>query len=358
MIFQKKHTGFAIAIAWPETWCKQSGAWYDNFLNRLGISKNHYYKVGHAALVLIDINTQKCHYFDFGRYHTPFNHGRVRSKMTDHGLKINILAQISGDGQKIQNFEEILTELQMNPECHGEGSIHASYGKINISIAFAKVIRMQQISPIRYGPFRHNGSNCSRFVNTALRAGRPAWHSALKLNFLVPLTPTTLNNVNSFRNKIVLPKLLPFLAFKPVPIADKSVLKTTLPTPLRPEGIPATAQWLSGEGAGSWFNIIEKKNNRFFISRYSLLGGLECESEFIISNNQPFNINNPYRFRYLSHCRKVKIRQNENSIEFERLKKYDLSKNKYSDKSNTSIKSGKNKMNIWAPTQIMENIQN
>ena len=69
---RNKHTGFAIAIAWPETWCKQSGAWWDNFLNWLGISKNNYFKVGHAALVLIDDKTNKCHYFDFGRYHTPF----------------------------------------------------------------------------------------------------------------------------------------------------------------------------------------------------------------------------------------------------------------------------------------------
>jgi hypothetical protein len=357
MKFQEKHTGFAIAIAWPETWCKQPGAWYDNFINRLGISKNHYYRVGHAALVLINEETQKCHYFDFGRYHTPFNYGRVRSKMTDDGLRIKTTAQISGDGQKIANFEEILTELQMNPECHGEGNIHASYGKIDFAQAFAKANLMQQISPIRYGPFKYKGSNCSRFVNTALRAGKPAWVSAFKLNFRVPLTPTPLNNVNSFRNKIVLPKLLPFPAFIPVPIADKNVLKTTLPAPVSTKIIPATAQWLSGEGAGSWFNIIEKEN-QFYISRYNPSGGLECESKFIISNNQSFNINNPYRFGYLSHCRKVLIRQNESIIEFERLEEYDLSENKRSEKSNNSIKFRQNKKNIKTLSEIMENIQN
>ncbi len=353
MIFQKKQTGFAIAIAWPETWCKQSGAWWDNFINWLGISQNHYFKVGHAALVLVDSETRKCHYFDFGRYHTTFNHGRVRSEKTDDGLKMNTKAIISGKGQKIENFEEILTELQMNPECHGEGNIHATYGKINFAKAFAKATLMQQISPIRYGPFKYKGSNCSRFVNTAIRAGNPAWLSAFKLNFLVPFTPTTLNNVNSFGNKVVLPKLLPFPAFSPDPIADKTTLKTTLPAPNLPKGIPATSQWISGEGAGSWFNINEKEN-RFYISRYSPSGGLECESEFIISNNQRFNISLPFHFDYLSHCSQVIIRQNEIIIEFERLKKNDGRL----QKSKSSLNSFSDVTNLTEPSLLFDNIQN
>lgn len=346
MNFRNKHTGFAIAIAWPETWCKQSGAWWDNFLNWLGISKNNYFKVGHAALVLIDDKTNKCHYFDFGRYHTPFNHGRVRSVNTDDGLIIKTGVRISDDGKKIENFEDILTELQMNPECHGEGSIHASYGKINFARAFAKATLMQKISPIRYGPFRYKGSNCSRFVNTTLRAGNPTLFSAFKLNFFVPLTPTTLNNVNSFGNKVVLAKRLPFPAFIPAPVKDKTILKRTLSAPARAKEIPSTAQWLSGEGAGSWFNIIEK-SSRFYISRFGPSGGLECESEFVISSRQNFDNNKSYRFGYLSHCRKVIIEQNGKKIEFERLEKNDL-KNKTQDETNFSIKTAQQELNIPA----------
>lgn len=342
-----KHTGFAIAIAWPETWCKQSGAWWDNLLNWLGISKNHYFKVGHAALVIIDTKTNKCHYFDFGRYHTPFNHGRVRSENTDDGLKINTRARISDDGKQIENFEEILTELQMNPECHGEGSIHASYGKIDFDKVLAKATLMQETSSIRYGPFRYKGSNCSRFVNTALRAGNPALFSAFKLNFFVPLTPTTLNNVNSFENKVVLAKLLPFPKFIPTHVKNKTILKSTLSAPVRPLEIPVTAQWLSGEGAGSWFNIIEK-NKKFYISRFSPSGELECDSEFATSNIQNFDINKPYHFGYLSHCRKVIIRQNDKRIEFERLEKSDVSGKKYSEDSKFIIKAAQRKLNIPA----------
>jgi hypothetical protein len=35
----EKYTGFAIALAWPATWCKQSGAWYDPLTSFLGFSK-------------------------------------------------------------------------------------------------------------------------------------------------------------------------------------------------------------------------------------------------------------------------------------------------------------------------------
>lgn len=310
---KQKHTGFAIAIAWPETWCKQSGAWYDGFINRLGISKHHYYKVGHAALILVDDKTRRCQYFDFGRYHTPFQHGRVRSEKTDDGLKVKTVAKISADQKQILNFEEILTELQKNPECHGEGTIHASYGRVNFEKALAKAEAMQQQSPIKYGPFRYGGSNCSRFVNTVIRAGNPAWPAAFKLNFLVPLTPTPLNNINSFLNKTILPKLLPF-TFTPKPISDKSKLKVTLSEPERASGIPQNAQWLAGEGAGSWFSIIPAEDDKLEITRFSPLGGTECRGIFKTTQNQPIYLDKPYRINYLSHCRKVVIVQNKKKI--------------------------------------------
>ena len=319
MNHQQKHTGFAIAIAWPETWCKQSGAWYDGFINLLGISKHHYYKVGHAALVLIDDKTGRCHYFDFGRYHTLFQHGRARSEKTDDGLKVKTVAKISADKKQILNFEEILTELQQNSECHGEGNIHASYGRINFENALAKAEAMQLKSPIRYGPFRYGGSNCSRFVNTVIRAGKPSWLAAFKLNFLVPLTPTPLNNVHSFPHRTILPKFLPF-TFTPKPISDKSKLKGTLREPERAAGIPKATQWLAGEGAGSWFNILPVDNEKFEITRFSSEGRVECEGIFAISGNQSFDIEKPYRFDYLSYCGKVSLIQGQQKIEFARVK--------------------------------------
>lgn len=319
MTRRKQHTGFAIAIAWPETYCKQPGDWYDAITNFLGLSDNHYYKVGHAALVLVDPETRKCHYFDFGRYQSPFQHGRVRSEATDDGLKMKTSASISEDGRKIENLEEILTELQLNPECHGEGKIQASYNRINFHRAFSKAFYLQQKSPIPYGPFRYKGSNCSRFVNSALIAGKPSWWRLFKLKYLVPLTPTPLNNVNSFKNKVVLPKLLTNVPFCPATISDKSKLRVTLPEPARPRDIPGLAQWLSGEGSGSWFSISANENEKYFISRFGPNGELECKGEFEISNNQSFDIRIPFQFEHLSHCRKVRISQEKHVIEFRRI---------------------------------------
>lgn len=315
---KNKHTGFAIAIAWPETYCKQPGYWYDGLTNLLGISKNHYYKVGHAALVLINSETKKCHYFDFGRYHAPFQHGRVRSEITDHGLKINTIARISNDGMLLENFNQILTELQQNHECHGEGAMHASYCTIDFKNSYQKAIELQEKSPIPYGPFRYNGSNCSRFVNTSILAGNPDLKNKLKLKYLNILTPTPLNNVNSLQNKVIIPKLLYTKAFYPFPIKDKSKLKLTLEQPIKNEKIPKNAQWLSGEGSGSWFSI-NQHNEYYKISRYSPDSDLECSGVFKVSNFNSFNINLPFQIEHLSHCQNVIVNQSGKIIIFNRF---------------------------------------
>jgi len=318
MAERKEHTCFAIAIAWPETYCKQPGYWYDNFTNLLGISKNHYYKVGHAALVLINSETKKCQYFDFGRYHAPFQHGRVRSELTDHGLKVKTIAQISEDGKTIENFKEILTELQLNHECHGEGVLCASYCLIDFEKSYQKAKFLQLKSPIPYGPFRYKGCNCSRFVNSCILAGKPSLNQRISLKYFVVGTPTPLNNVNALKNKIKISKLLKNKVFYPVPVTDKQNLKLTLEQPPKNDKIPENSQWLSGEGSGSWFSI-NKHFENYQITRYSPDGEMECKGIFHVSDNKSFNINLPYQIEHLSHCQSVVIKQSENIIAFNRL---------------------------------------
>jgi hypothetical protein len=312
-----QHTGFAIAIAWPETYCKQPGYWYDGLLRTLGVSTNHYYKAGHAALVLINPDN-KCYYFDFGRYHAPFQHGRVRSEITDHGLKVNTLARVSNNQEQIENFEEILTELQLNHECHGEGTIYASYCKIDFEKAFHKALQLQQSSPLPYGPFQYKGSNCSRFVNTSILAGNPPWSMAFKLKHFVVLTPTPLNNVNALANKVVIPKLIATEPFNPAPIPDKHILKYTLQAPTRPHKLPANAHWFSGEGAGSWFSI-NQNSDYYQISRFGPQGEPECTGNFKISKQNSFDLNAPFHLSYLSHCQKVVVEQGGEIVVLERM---------------------------------------
>jgi len=310
-----KYNGFAIAIAWPETFCKQAGYFPDDILNFIGIAKHHYYKVGHAALVLVNAENGECRYFDFGRYHTPWQHGRARSEETDPGLKVNTTAQISAEKDEILNFNEILTELQHNLECHGEGTIHASYGKIDFGKALAKAYWFQEKSPFVYGPFRYKGSNCSRFVNDCIVAGNPKTKSILKLRVLVPLTPTPLNNVHALRHKTVIPKLLTNTAFCPAPIKNKYFLNSTLPEPEKASTIPAKARWLSGEGCGSWFHI-QPLENDYQISRYNAEGEIEFNEKFRLSKDNSIDFQKPFEFGYLSHYKKVSIIQNAKTFEF------------------------------------------
>ncbi|HAZ02475.1 MAG: hypothetical protein A2W95_15410 [Bacteroidetes bacterium GWA2_40_14] len=310
------YTGFAIAIAWPQTYCKQPGAWYDPITLLLGINQNNYYKVGHAALVLIDSKNRKAHYFDFGRYHTPYQHGRVRSAETDHDLELKTTPVFSEDSERLENYWDILYELQNNAACHGEGELYASYCPIHFEPAFAKAKQMQENSPIPYGPFKINGSNCSRFVNTAIRAGKPGIGHWFRLNFKVPLSPKPISNVNALDNRLVLPKLSKGELFYPLRKLDKQLLIATLPAPERHPNIPENAQWLSGEGAGSWF-VFEVENTLLKVIRYSPQGVIECTG--LYENKDAMKLlqnHNSCSITYPSNCKTVSLKVNNSKVSF------------------------------------------
>ncbi len=196
------HNGFAIALAWPETVCKQAGAWYDPMLYYLGINRKGYYRVGHAALLLVDDETCSCHYFDFGRYHAPPGYGRVRSLDTDHDLVVNTQANISADRTEILNLKEILSELYTNPSTHGTGTIFGAATRIYFRKTLSYIQHLQEREFISYGPFIPKGTNCSRFVNTALKAGKPALSERIKLQLPPMLTPTPMWNLKAISGKV------------------------------------------------------------------------------------------------------------------------------------------------------------
>lgn len=307
MRINNKYTGFAIALAWPQTLCKQPGSWYDLPAHWLGISKNRFYTVGHAALVLVDLKTRKCHYYDFGRYHAPFQYGRVRSATTDHDLSLHTRAELSADGLCITNMNSILTELQQNSSCHGDGTLYAAYCAINFEKAKQKAKLFQLASPLPYGPFVWNGTNCSRFVNSVILAGSPAIKYSFKLRYLVPFTPTPMNNVEALSYKTSVNPYRDLCTEKSLP---KKQLRQTLTAPHKHPEIPMGAQWLSGEGAGSWF-YLQKAEDYYIVSRYSPEGTLECEGLFMFKGQSGFDINEDYQFRHLSHCQRVTVMQNE-----------------------------------------------
>ena len=310
--------GFVIPLAWPESYCKQAGAWYDGITQITGFNKFNYYKAGHSALVLVDPKHGKCHYFDFGRYHTPFSFGRARCAETDPTLQIKTNAVFNDNRSRIENLEEVLLELQKNSSCHGEGPIHASYAKINFSKAFAEAMNFVDRSPLPYGPFKPNGTNCSRFVNTVLRKGKVGVFKSIRLRFYKPLTPTPLNNVHPFKNQMTVPKQLDEVVFVPVCRLSKESKVNVIPAPLIEKNIPKRAQWLAGEGSGSWF--YSEINGSFLqVTQFSPKGIIESNGLFKPNSNLPKSLNK-YKVTYLTHSKQVTLTDGQNIISFTKVK--------------------------------------
>mgnify|MGYP006283402147 CR=1 FL=1 len=191
-------TSIAIALAWPETYCKQPSSWYDKPAGWLGIADNNYYQVGHAAIILIEPGTNECLYFDFGRYHAPFGRGRVRDKYTDHELMIKTEAKVLGS--KLLNLDEILAEIQGKEECHGDGKVHAGTAIIDFEKAYDKAKEMQNKGTITYGPFTPVGTNCSRFVRRVLYSSVVSNSIKVRLRITRSLSPTPLGIVKKLKH--------------------------------------------------------------------------------------------------------------------------------------------------------------
>ena len=313
------HTGIAIVLAWPETFCKQPGSWYDNIMRIIGVSKHHYYQVGHAAIILIDVFNPECFYFDFGRYHAPYGYGRGRSKFTDDELKIYTKPVLSADRRKIENYEDILRELQSKKVFHGNGILYSSYTLISFNEALKKAQFLQKSSPLPYGPFVRKGSNCSRFVHNVLKTGVLTWIKRQQLKFLIPLTPTPINNVSFFPNKRKTPKFYKEEDFYPKPVQHPGILEKTLTPPERHSNVPVHAQWLAGEGAGSWF-VLNPKHGKLEVIRYSPEGLIECKGFYANKYGWLPDNKKPVEVKYPSNCKTISLEFNRKKIEFERVK--------------------------------------
>ncbi|NVJ84668.1 MAG: hypothetical protein HWE15_00075 [Algoriphagus sp.] len=313
-------TGIAIAIAWPEFVGKQTGTWYDKPMTFLGFNKEFHYRVGHASLVLIQKEEGVCRYFDCGRYHAPYQYGRIRDESTDAPLQIQTRAL--WDGKALKNFKEILQEIQSNPWTFGMGPLTASYCEVNYESAFEKVKSMQGMGSIPFGPFTLNGTNCCRFVRTGLLAGAPKlpwWRKSL-LNYFWHLKPMPITNVDLLMNKHLIPydESVSSGKYHSTGAYSWDTVHGTLPQPAKPESIPFQSQWLAGEVAGSWFNLQEEPHG-YRISRFSPEGVLECSGIFENNSIHSFSIDEPYEFTHLSHCNQVTVMQKGHAIVMQRI---------------------------------------
>lgn len=98
-----------------------------------------------------------------------------------------------------------------------------------------------------------------------------------------------------------------------------SYLRSTLPAPELPSNLPDHAQWLAGEGAGSWFVLDLDSIDSYKVARYDPEGKLECSGLFVVQEASFFDSSKPFRVTYLSHCQKVTLIQGKVMVVLERL---------------------------------------
>lgn len=189
-----KNIGTLIAVSWPQTPVLKEGKWYDCIMKALGFLKNDFYEAGHASLVMVNHKDKEFLYLDFGRYHTPKKHGRVRDKFTDPELTIRTKAII--EGTKIMNLEALFEELAELKATHGEGRLIAGEMFTNRYLTvLEKAKKIQNREAVKYGPFNIRGSNCSRFVTQSCRLSKFGLIKKLLVYFPYTITPTPRTNV-------------------------------------------------------------------------------------------------------------------------------------------------------------------
>ena len=94
-----------------------------------------------------------------------------------------------------------------------------------------------------------------------------------------------------------------------------------LMAPERPESVSQGAQWLAGQGSGSWYNLTKGENSFFFrITRHSPKGHLEFDGRFTQEGNSDFDLTFPFKFDYPSHFKKCSVIQNGVRITLVNLK--------------------------------------
>lgn len=158
-----------LVLAWPEVTARTDDK-IMKILRDIGIVKNLNILVGHAAMMIVE--RSELRYYDFGRYITPRKLGRVRSARTDPALAFTTVPKWSMEG-RILNIEQICEELSSKSAyTHGEGLMQMGiYYSPNIKEVEGYAMAMQHRGLIQYDTFDKRGSNCARFIQTAIMRG-------------------------------------------------------------------------------------------------------------------------------------------------------------------------------------------
>ncbi|TDS10953.1 DUF6695 family protein [Sphingobacterium paludis] len=323
----------AIPISWPDKTARGDEKWMA-LLKRMGVVKNLNFRVGHAAILLIERKSGKIEYFDFGRYIVPRGYGRSRSARFDPRLRIRTEAKFDSENT-MQNLDALLAELVANEEAtHGGGRTLFSICR---NISFAKGVeyadRLVETGPILYGAFAKNNNSCSRFVAQILTAAMSS-QDPRRRKILYPesfkASPTS-NVVNAAEAMEVFchshgeTTLLPMdrkasMRFQFNLLKDNFSKRGALSLGSddiagmvqyreRPTEVPEHAQWLGGIGEGAWFALEQTDIHTFLIRKYKADGTLEY---FVNAKCvQKFDPNSAYAFTYHFSFENHSVVQNE-----------------------------------------------
>ena len=336
------YNDIAIPISWPDQTARGDEKWMA-YLKKLGLVKNLNFKVGHAAILLIERKSGEIRYYDFGRYLVPRGYGRARSVEFDPRLEIFTKADINTEG-KISNMQEILEELKQREDAtHGGGRLLFS---VCANISFAKGVafadKLVAGGPVLYGALAPNNNSCSRFVAQVLTcAMEDEDRRQRKICYPECLKPSpTSNVVNAAKDEAVFCYHQHMLA--PLNMGRKASLKFQfgllkenfskthketlgddqtdgmVEAPAKAPGVPHKAQWLGGLGEGAWMHIQDNESS-FTISKYFPDGRIAYSVQTRCV--QQFDVEKPYEFTYNFSFSTYTILQEENLYIFTSINK-------------------------------------
>ncbi|RKE98330.1 DUF6695 family protein [Ichthyenterobacterium magnum] len=330
------NNGIILTLAYPDTVVMISDEWYLSYLRFLGVGKKNYIRAGHAALVLIDKSTGELEYHDFGRYISPKSNGRVRGKTTDYELEFPMKAKLKGD--KIENLNEVLVFLATNPQLtHGEGKLIASVcSSINYEKAKAYISTLQDLYFIKYAAFKKGATNCSRFVTDTLIASvtnKTIKKALIKSKWFTPSTIGNVLIVNTEKKVYSVSEQGNISEFKGSKQSENircflDRLKDYEPKlegslePIAISGVADKAQWLSGIGAGAWFELHDINHDKEFrFRRISPFGNVDVDGVYKLFN-LGFDIAKEYSFIKNSNCNFFHVKQQHVVYRFDFLREF------------------------------------
>ena len=318
----------AIVIAWPQCTARADES-LAILLRKAGLVKNLNFRVGHAAICLINPQTHEVLYYDFGRYITPRGYGRARSKYTDPGLTLVTKAEFNEE-RDLMNVEAIASELDSKSKfTHGTGPLVFSVSKtINFIKAKAYADDMVMKGYFEYNGLYKSASNCARYVTETMKAANEDGTVGTKLKYPLTVRPTPLFNVVAAKTQDTIYSFeggtLQYLdksrrhsiSDLSAGLLESSLSKYTssrpddsihgdIEEPTRPEGVPSTAQWLGGLGEGAWFDISDVAGNEFTGRKYDKTGALEHEARY---NNEQIDVPETPIVTYASHYGFISLR--------------------------------------------------